>query len=234
MVPTFAVDRSAGSATSFSPDSLATSTPQTFLVASRPTPLAGRRSRSPAPRARVRCLLGPHPPGWSRELDFRGFHHWFTARFASLPRLPSPDRLAVPIRLVVVGAALALTRISEVRLPPASSGTLRRAARWALSSHPIQQRLVAHHGLSVHARGLHRDELNVAVRQPSFENLKAGGRGGKPLLLANYAAPGAKLAKARDDAVAMHVQAANAIMDLLHCCLLSDGVDDRPAGERPW
>jgi hypothetical protein len=33
-VPTFTVDRSAGSATSFSPDSLATSTPQAFLVAS--------------------------------------------------------------------------------------------------------------------------------------------------------------------------------------------------------
>ncbi|MDX6666752.1 MAG: hypothetical protein QOK04_132 [Solirubrobacteraceae bacterium] len=90
------------------------------------------------------------------------------------------------------------------------------------------------HGLPVHAGGLHRHELNLPVCQPSFENLKAGGRGGEPLLLANYAAPGAKLAEARDNAVAMHVQAGDAIIDLLHCCLLPDGVDDRPAGERPW
>ncbi len=68
----------------------------------------------------MRCLLGPYPPGFSRELDLRGFHHWFTAHYAFLPCLPSPDRLAVPIRLVVVGAAPALARVSEVRLPPAS------------------------------------------------------------------------------------------------------------------
>jgi hypothetical protein len=46
-VPTFTTGRSAGSATSFSPDSLATSTPQAFPVASRPAPLTDRRSRSP-------------------------------------------------------------------------------------------------------------------------------------------------------------------------------------------
>ena len=161
MVPTFTVDRSAGSATSFSPDSLATSTPQTFLVASRPTRLADRRSRSPASRACVRCLLGPHPPGWSRELALRGFHHWFTARFAFLPCLPSPDRLAVPIRLVVVGAAPTLARVSEIRLPPASNGPLRRATRWVLSSHPTKQRLVAHHRLPVHARCFHPDQLDL-------------------------------------------------------------------------
>jgi hypothetical protein len=90
MVPTFTVDRSAGSATSFSPDSLATSTPQTFPVASQPTPLADRPSRSPTPRARVHCLLDPHPPGWSPELDLRGFHHWFTTRFALSASLAEP------------------------------------------------------------------------------------------------------------------------------------------------
>jgi hypothetical protein len=137
-VPTFTVDRSAGSATSFSPDSLATSTPQAFLVASRPARLTGRRSRVLPSGARARCPLSPYPPGWSRELDLRGFHHWFTARYAFLPRLPSPDRPAVPIRLVVVGAAPALTRASGIRLPPASNGPLRRAARWVLSSHPIR------------------------------------------------------------------------------------------------
>ncbi len=102
----------------------------------------------------MRCLLGPYPPGLSRELDLRGFHHWFTARYAFLPCLPSPDRLAVPIRLVVVGAAPALARVSEVRLPPASRDPLRRAAWWVLSSHPIRQRLVAHHG--------HRYNLGLA------------------------------------------------------------------------
>jgi hypothetical protein len=45
MVPTFTVDRSAGSATSFSPDSLATSTPQAFLAASWSDRLTDRRSR---------------------------------------------------------------------------------------------------------------------------------------------------------------------------------------------
>ena len=45
MVPTFTADRSAGSTPSFSPDSLATSTPQTFLMASQPARLTGRRSR---------------------------------------------------------------------------------------------------------------------------------------------------------------------------------------------
>ena len=96
---------------------------------------------------------------------------------------------------------------------------------------PLQR---VEHGLPIDAGGLHRDELHVTVRQPSFEHLKSGGRGGELLLLANYAAPGAKVAEARDDAVAMHVQAGDSIMDLLHCCLLPDGVDDRPAGEGPW
>ena len=108
-------------------------------------------------RARVHCLLGPYPPGLSQELDLRGFHHWFTARYAFLPCLPSPDRLAVSIRLVVVGAAPTFPCASRIRLPPASNSPLRRAARWALSSHPTKQRLVAHDRLPVDAGRLHHD-----------------------------------------------------------------------------
>ena len=74
----------------------------------------------------------------------------------------------------------------------------------------------------------------MSLCQPSVENLKSGGRCGEPLLFADYAAPETQVAEARDNAVAMNVQAGDAIMDLLHCCLLPDGVDDRPAGEGPW
>jgi hypothetical protein len=30
------------------------------------------------------------------------------------------------------------------------------------------------------------------------------------------------------------IQPGNPIMDLIHCCLLPDDDDDRPAGEGPW
>jgi len=89
-------------------------------------------------------------------------------------------------------------------------------------------------GLPVHAGGLHRHQLHLPVGQPRLEHPQPGRRGREPLLLPGYAAPGAKLTEARDDAVAMHIEPGDAIMDLLHDCLLPDGVDDRPAGERPW
>ena len=64
-VPTFTTSRSTGSAPSSSPCSIATSTPQTFLVASPPA--AFSRLRSSRPRPLGRCALLPgHPPGWSR------------------------------------------------------------------------------------------------------------------------------------------------------------------------
>src|SRR6188472_2164429 len=47
------------------PCCLATSTPQTFLMASAPTTKYRRRSRPPDPGRRA-PLLGPHPPALSR------------------------------------------------------------------------------------------------------------------------------------------------------------------------
>jgi hypothetical protein len=46
--------------TSFSPDSLATSTPQAFLVASQSAPLTGRRSRTLRSGAGVRVACSAH------------------------------------------------------------------------------------------------------------------------------------------------------------------------------
>ena len=49
-----------------------------------------------------------------------GFHHWFT-RVAPFPScLPSPSRLAIPVRPGVVRAAPTFPCVSRVRLPSAS------------------------------------------------------------------------------------------------------------------
>src|SRR6266545_4154031 len=110
------------------PCSLATSTPQPFLVASGPAD-ATPTTESPTQPLGVRALLaGPYPPGWSRGNRLRGFDHWFTLCCTFPPCLPSPSRLAVPTRLVVVGAAPTLPCASRIRLPPAPTGLLRQAS----------------------------------------------------------------------------------------------------------
>lgn len=50
----------------------------------------------------------------------RGFHHWFLHSYTFPSRLPSPTRLAVPDRLVVVRAAPTLPCVFRIRLPSAS------------------------------------------------------------------------------------------------------------------
>ena len=109
------------------PGSLATSTPQIFLVASSGTKAvtSGVAAHHAWPVLGVRCW-----PAHIRQVragsPLSGFHHWFTARCTVLPCLPDPARLAVPDRPVVVGAAPTLPGASQVRLPPASTGLLRQ------------------------------------------------------------------------------------------------------------
>jgi hypothetical protein len=100
------------------PGSLATATPQTFTVASRPTNLC-RPSESTIHWTVVRCCPAHiHQVGAGSD-RLRGFDHWFLAyTFPSC--LPSPGRLAVPTRPVVVRAAPALLGASRGRLPSAS------------------------------------------------------------------------------------------------------------------
>src|SRR5512132_2042817 len=118
------------------PCSLATSTPQPFLVASGPAD-ATPTAESPTQPLGVRALLaGPYPPGWSRGNRLRGFDHWFTSCYTFPPCLPSPSRLAVPTRLVVVGAAPTLPCASRIRLPPAPTSLLRQAGGGP--SHPTR------------------------------------------------------------------------------------------------
>ena len=118
-VPTFTIAPVDGVGAQLFPCSLATGTPQTFPVASRPATSHRPRSRPPSTSGGRALLPGPDPPGWSRCHRLRGFHRWFlTYTFPS--RLPDPGRLAVPTRPVVVRAAPTLPRASRVRLPPAS------------------------------------------------------------------------------------------------------------------
>jgi hypothetical protein len=109
------------------PGSLATSTPQTFLVASSGTKAVtfGVTAHHAAPVLGVRCWPAPSTR-FEPARRLRGFHHWFTARCTVLPCLPDPAGLAVPARPVVVGAAPTLPAASQVRLPPASTGLLRQ------------------------------------------------------------------------------------------------------------
>jgi hypothetical protein len=103
------------------PGSLATSTPQAFLVASTTPGITPPWSRSPGSRAIARCCPAHIHQVGAGVSRLRGFHHWFTARCTFSSRLPDPGRLAVPTRPVVVRAAPTLPRASGVRLPSASA-----------------------------------------------------------------------------------------------------------------
>src|SRR6266540_5421887 len=138
--PTFTMCRSAGVVPSFSPAASPRLRRSPSAWPSSPHDWRGSKSPRTLTRCRRALLPGPHPPGWSRSCCLRGFHHWFTRRCTVPPCLPSPDRLAVPACLVVVGAAP--TR--PLRFQGSGCPQLHRAAataqRWVLASHPVTVR----------------------------------------------------------------------------------------------
>ena len=79
-------------------------------------------------------------------------------------RLPDPDRLAVPTRPDVVGAAPALPRASEVRLPPASPGCCDSPAEELLHLLSVSWRLVAHGGVGPDLRKSVRPRQRLLLR----------------------------------------------------------------------
>jgi hypothetical protein len=174
-VPTFTADRLAGSAPSFSPDSLATSTPQAFLVASRPARLTDHRSRLPRVGS-VRAL--PARPTSARLEPRTGLEgvpplvHCALRLSASLAE-PGPSGGADPSRRCR-GCSRPHPRLRDQAAPnfKRSAATNRR---WALSSHPTKQRLVAHRRLPVDAGGLHHHLLYAMRGQPNRAAPKARG-----------------------------------------------------------
>src|SRR3954465_14727750 len=92
----------------------------------------------------VRTADRPRSARFEPTFHFRGFHHWFLHSYACPSRLPGPDRLAVPTRPVVVGAALASLGTSRTRLPPASSGRCDGPKRKDSHLPVVMRRLVAH------------------------------------------------------------------------------------------
>ena len=131
------------------PCSLATSTPQTFLMASAPATKFRRRSRPPhsgqtctAPRP-TSARLEPMP-------RLRGFSHWFA--------LATPSRLACRTRAVwqyrpvpsLSGLLPSTPCASRAGLPPASA-TRCDGPPLDLSLHSVIRRLVAHVGVDLGA-----------------------------------------------------------------------------------
>jgi hypothetical protein len=118
------------------PDSIAASTPQTFLAAS-----LGGQAMPPAesPAASLpdgaRCCPAQiyQVRAGSRITGVQPLVH---LRYASLPRLPNPGHLAVLARPGVVGAAPTRPCDSRVWLPPASTEQLRQPGGEAL--HPTR------------------------------------------------------------------------------------------------
>src|SRR6266540_210289 len=155
--PTFTMCRSAGVVPSFSPAASPRLRRSPSTWPSSPHDWRGSKSPRTLTRCRRALLPGPDPPGWSRFCCLRGFHHWFTRRCTVLPCLPNTDRLAVPARLDVVGAAP--TR--PLRFQGSGCPQLHRAAAtaqwWALASHPVTPRLVAHGHVPVQPRDLHAE-----------------------------------------------------------------------------
>src|SRR3954468_23495316 len=92
----------------------------------------------------VRTADRPRSARFEPTFHFRGFHHWFLHSYACPSRLPGPDRLAVPTRPVVVGAAPTRPGTSRARLPPASSGRCDGPKRKDSHLPAVTRRLVAH------------------------------------------------------------------------------------------
>jgi hypothetical protein len=139
------------------PCSLATSTPQTFLMASAPATKFRRRSRPP--RAGVHCSSA-HIRQVGADAALEGVQPLVRSRYTFPSRLPDPSRLAVPARPVVVGAAPTRALRFQDRAAPSFNDPLRRAAVGSLIplGHSTPRGALRAHGTSGPSRrGGHRE-----------------------------------------------------------------------------
>jgi hypothetical protein len=125
------------------PCGLATSTPQSFLVASLAAHAYRLGSSPPTHHRQVRAAPGPDPP------DFEPVPHkgTVTRRFlaySSPSRSPDPHHLAVLTRPGFVRAAPTLPGTTRIRLPPAPPSCYDRISGEGLSPPLKPQRLTAH------------------------------------------------------------------------------------------
>src|SRR4029077_6939829 len=122
-VPTFTTQPVGGGGDQLCPCSIAMGTPQAFPMASWPEGTIRLPSRPTS--WDVRCKTGPNPPGLGAGNWIEELWRWFLS-YTFPPCLPSPGRLAVPARLVVVRAAPAPPCASKAGLPSASTPLLRQ------------------------------------------------------------------------------------------------------------
>src|SRR5215211_3698936 len=101
------------------------STPQTFPMASAPATKYRPRSRQPT-RTSVHCVTA-HIRQVGAAASLEGVRPLVRSRCTFPPRLPDPDRLAVPVRPVVVGAAPTRAVRFQDQAAPSFSDPLRRA-----------------------------------------------------------------------------------------------------------
>ena len=116
-VPAFTTQPIDGVGAQLCPSGIATTTPWAFTVASRRGASASARSSRPAQRRSVRAATQPISARLELVGRLRGFTRWFlTYAFPSC--WPSPRRLAVPARLVVVRTACRPSRRSPGQAVP--------------------------------------------------------------------------------------------------------------------
>jgi hypothetical protein len=148
------------------PCSLATSTPQTFLMASAPATKYQPRSRQPT-RASVHCVSA-HIRQVGADAALKGVRPLVRSRYTFPSRLPDPDRLAVPARPVVVGAAPTRALRFQGQAAPSFNDPLRRAAVEYLN--PLDhRRLVAHYVLAAQSgrvAGAATEKHGLAAHRP--------------------------------------------------------------------
>ena len=102
-----------------------------------PTDIRNRlRSRPPTGGGRA-LLTGPHPPDWSRRAAYGALPTGSNLVYTFPSRWPDPDRLAVPTRPGVVGAAPTLTCVPRLGLPPASKTCCDRPTVESFHLHPV-------------------------------------------------------------------------------------------------
>ena len=139
-LPTFAVNRSAGSASSYTPVASPRGT-ATRRAASLARWVSGRARRPPSVKE-DRAPRQPIAASFGAGDESRGFNHWFD--FSTPFCLAcGPGPLAADRSYVVGAAPTRIGLTSGTRAAPSFNRPSRRPAV-GLSSHPVQQRLVAH------------------------------------------------------------------------------------------